>query len=68
VFTYHWDFGDGSSADGVKVLHVYTHSGEYGVHVTATGLEATTSSKDIKVRISGNIATRFVPADKKRPE
>jgi hypothetical protein len=68
VFTYHWDFGDGSSADGVKVLHVYTHSGEYDVHVTATGLEATTSSKDIKVRISGNIATRFVPADKKRPE
>jgi hypothetical protein len=68
VFTYHWDFGDGSSADGVKVLHAYTHSGEYDVHVTATGLEATTSSKDIKVRISGNIATRFVPADKKRPE
>ena len=67
VLTYQWDFGDGSAADGMKVQHTYTHSGEYNVHVTATGLGATTNSKDIKVKISGSIATRFVPADKKRP-
>ncbi len=68
VLTYHWDFGDGSAADGKKVHHAYTLAGEYKVHVTATGLDATANSKDIKVTISGTIATRFVPADKKRPE
>ena len=68
VLTYHWDFGDGSATDGTKVQHAYTHAGEYDVHVTATGLGATANSKDVKVKISGNIATRFVPAEKKRPE
>jgi alpha-galactosidase len=68
VLTFHWDFGDGSATDGMKVQHTYTHAGEYDVHVTATGLDATTNSKNAKVKISGNIATRFVPADKKRPE
>jgi hypothetical protein len=68
VLAYHWEFGDGSSTEGMKVQHTFTHSGEYAVHVTATGLNATANSKDVKVKISGNIATRFIPADKKRPE
>jgi hypothetical protein len=68
VLAYHWDFGDGTSADGMKVHHTFTHSGEYAVHVTATGLGATADSKDVKVKITGSIATRFIPADKKRPE
>jgi hypothetical protein len=68
VLTYHWDFGDGSAADGIKVHHAYTRASEYDVRVTATGLDETQNSKDVKVKISGNIATRFVPADKKRPE
>ena len=68
VLTCHWEFGDGSTEDGVKVQHTYTQSGKYTVRVTATGLEAITSSKTFTVKISGNIATRFVPANKKRPE
>jgi hypothetical protein len=68
VLTYHWDFGDGSATDGTKVYHAYTHAGEYDLHVTATGLDASANSKDVKIKISGNIATRFVPADKKRSE
>jgi hypothetical protein len=52
----------------MKVHHTFTHSGEYAVHVTATGLGATADSKDVKVKISGSIATRFIPAEKKRPE
>ncbi len=68
VLTYHWDFGDGSSTDGIKVHHTYTHAGEYEVRVTGTGLDASANSKAVQVKISGNIFTRFVPADKKRPE
>lgn len=68
VLTCHWDFGDGSALDGMIVHHAYTQPGEYHVHATATGLGATTNSKTLTVSVSGNIATRFVPADKKRPE
>ena len=68
MLTCHWDFGDGSNQDGMKVQHTYIESGEYTVRTTATGLEATTNSKTFTVKISGNIATRFVSADKKRPE
>jgi alpha-galactosidase len=64
----HWDFGDGTTLDGMKVHHTYTHSGEYTVHVTAAGLDATATSKTVTVAISGSIPTRFVPAEKKRPE
>lgn len=68
VLACHWDFGDGSTEDGMKVQHTYTQSGEYTVRATGTGLEAITGSKNVTVTISGNIATRFVPANKKRPE
>lgn len=68
ALTFHWDFGDVSSQDGMKVHHAYTQSGEYTVRVTATGLDASTSTKTFAVKVSGNIATRFAPAEKKRPE
>lgn len=68
VLACHWDFGDGSAADGITVSHAYTRSGEYHVQVTATGLDAATSSKTLTVSVTGYIATRFVPAEKKRPE
>lgn len=32
--TYHWDFGDGASADGIKVDHAYTKGGSYRVVLT----------------------------------
>jgi hypothetical protein len=68
VLTCRWEFGDGSTQEGMNVHHAYTQPGEYHVHVTATGLGTTTNSKTLTVSVSGNIATRFVPADKKRPE
>ena len=68
VLTCHWDFGDGTTLDGVKVHHTFTHSGGYTVNVTALGLDAATNSKTVTVSISGKIPTGFVPAEKKRPE
>jgi alpha-galactosidase len=63
-----WDFGDGSTGDGFYVRHAYTQPGDYSVRATATGLEAMSTTKTITVKISGSIATRFVPSEKKRPE
>jgi len=68
VLTCHWDFGDGTTLDGMEVSHAYTQSGEYSVHVTTMGLDASESSKILTVSISGNIPTRFVPSDKKRAD
>ena len=34
--TYKWNFGDGSTADGIKVTHKYLKGGEYQVTLTVT--------------------------------
>jgi alpha-galactosidase len=68
VLICHWDFGDGTTMDGMKVHHTYTEPGEYRVRVTVTSLDAVSNAKTVTVSVSGNIPTRFVPADKKRPE
>jgi alpha-galactosidase len=68
VLTCHWDFGDGSSMDGKKVQHAFTHSGDYEVRVTVTGLDATTNRKTFTVSISGDVSTRFKQSEKQRPD
>lgn len=68
VLTCHWDFGDGSSMDGKEVRHAFTHSGEYEVHATVTGLDATTNREIFTVSISGDVSTRFKQSEKQRPE
>ncbi len=68
TLTYHWDFGDGTTLDGMKVHHTFTRAGQYNVRATAAGLDGTPNSKTVTVSISGTIPTRFVPAEKKRPE
>jgi hypothetical protein len=68
VLTCHWDFGDGTTLDGMEVHHSYTRAGEYVVHAATTGLDASTSSVTLKVSISGVISARFVPANNTRFE
>ncbi len=68
VLACHWDFGDGTSSDGTEVRHAYTHSGEYQVTVTVTGLDSVTNRKTLAVAVSGNISTRFEPSQKQRAE
>ena len=68
VLTCHWDFGDGTAVDGMHVEHAYTKPGAYHVQVTAMGLGTATSTKTLTVTVSGLISSRFVPAEKKRPE
>jgi len=68
VLTCHWDFGDGSSLDGMQVQHAFTHAGRYDVQATVTGLDAATNRKTVTVTIAGEVPTRFEAADKMRPE
>jgi alpha-galactosidase len=68
VLTCHWDFGDGTSLDGMQVTHAFTHAGRYEVQAAVTGLDATTNRKTVPVSISGEVPTRFEPAEKMRAE
>src|SRR5262245_31891980 len=36
AIAYHWDFGDGTQADGTTVLHTYQTAGRYTAVVTGT--------------------------------
>jgi hypothetical protein len=68
VLACHWDFGDGTSIDGMRVHHAYTHPGEYPVAVTVTGLDSVTNRRTLTVIIAGTIPTRFDPARNRRAE
>ena len=36
---YHWDFGDGTSADCSKVSHAYTRAGNFAIRLTVDGVD-----------------------------
>ncbi len=36
VVSYHWNFGDGTTGDGVKVTHAYSQQGYYVIALTVT--------------------------------
>jgi alpha-galactosidase len=66
VLQYHWEFGDGVSADGADVSHAYTQSGQYRVTVTATGLNRRTLQHTLGISVSGAVPTAYNPAAKER--
>ena len=68
VLGCHWDFGDGTSIDGIEARHAYTHSGEYSVAATVTGLDSVTNRKALTVTVTGTISTGFDPSQKQRAE
>ncbi|RLG09647.1 MAG: hypothetical protein DRN64_03715, partial [Thaumarchaeota archaeon] len=46
IESYYWNFGDGKTAEGVKVNHTYTKSGYYIVTLTVRGGNYAASYKD----------------------
>jgi alpha-galactosidase len=61
ALSYHWDFGDGTSADGMSVKHSYTHAGSFTVHLTAEGIEGVPFENSFQISVSGTIDTVFRP-------
>jgi len=61
-----WDFGDGTSDDGVTVIHTYTRAGDFTVRLVANGLDDVPLERSSSLKITGKIDTRFVPSRKKR--
>ncbi|HLD21367.1 MAG TPA: PKD domain-containing protein, partial [Patescibacteria group bacterium] len=42
---YQWDFGDGSSAEGIDTTHIYTNSGNYKVTLTVKAIQEESGAK-----------------------
>jgi alpha-galactosidase len=61
ALSYHWDFGDGTSAEGASVTHSYTHAGSFAVHCGAEGIEDVPFGKGFPVSVTGTIDTIFRP-------
>jgi hypothetical protein len=61
ALAYHWDFGDGTSAEGPSVTHTFTHAASYTVHLNVEGIEGVPFEKDFPVAVTGTVDTIFRP-------
>lgn len=57
--SYHWEFGDGTSADGAKLTHTYTRAAEYTVRLTAEGVDGMPAQENFGLVIRGQLKTRM---------
>ncbi len=63
---YHWDFGDGTSADSPKVSHAYTRAGEFTIRLTVDGVEGVPAQKNFSVKVTGNLRAHSNLTDNRR--
>jgi alpha-galactosidase len=63
---YHWDFGDGTSADSPKVTHAYTSAGEFTIRLTVDGLDGVPAHKNFSVKVTGNLKAHSNLTDNRR--
>ena len=53
ALAYHWDFGDGITADGASLGHTFTLAGTYRVKLVADGLDGIPAEKTFSVVVDG---------------
>ena len=59
AISYHWDFGDGTEANGKNVTHTYTLAGTYSVNLIVKGIEGLTTQRTFSITATGTVSTRF---------
>jgi alpha-galactosidase len=52
---YHWDFGDGNSADGPKVSYAYTRATHFTIRLTVDGVDGVPAVQTFSVEVTGNL-------------
>jgi len=66
---YHWNFGDGTSADcGDAVQHAYTRKGNFQVALKVDGLDGVAATRTVPVTVGGTLKTTFEVQDSRRYE
>jgi PKD repeat protein len=59
AISYHWDFGDGTDANGQNVTHTYTRAGTYLANLTVKGIEGVSAHKSFSIAATGIVNTRY---------
>ena len=52
---YHWDFGDGTSADGPKASHCYTRAADFAIRLTVDGVDGVPAQQIFSIKVTGNL-------------
>jgi alpha-galactosidase len=63
---YHWNFGDGTSADSPMASHAYTRAGEFAVRLTVDGVDGVQAEKNFSVNVTGNLKAHSNLTDNRR--
>jgi len=63
---YHWDFGDGTSANGVRVSHTYTRPANFTIRLTVDGVDGVPFVQTFSVKVNGNLRAFPDLADHRR--
>jgi alpha-galactosidase len=63
---YHWDLGDGTSADSSKVSHAYTTAGDFNILLTVDGVDGVAANKSFSVKVAGNLKAHSNLTDNRR--
>jgi hypothetical protein len=61
IVLWHWSFGDGTSANGTTVTHIYTTEGTYQVSLTVTDNDGATDTYTTVARIKQPNRPPFLP-------
>src|SRR5690625_1632334 len=51
IVAYHWDFGDGTSAEGLTATHTYAEAGDYTLTLTVTDNDGASDSASQQVTV-----------------
>jgi len=63
---YHWDLGDGTSADSPKVHHAYTSAGEFTIRLIVDGVDGVPAHKNFSLKVTGNLRAHSNLVDNRR--
>jgi hypothetical protein len=66
AIAYHWDFGDGISANGPQVSHAYTRAGQFTIRLTVDGIEGVPADQVFPVKVTGALKAFPKLADNRR--
>jgi hypothetical protein len=55
AFNYHWDFGDGTVAEGSNVSHCYTRAGDFTVRITVDGPDDVSYEQKFSIGVTGEL-------------
>jgi hypothetical protein len=53
IVDWHWDFGDGTSAEGARSTHAYTRASDYLIRLTVKSVDGSSTELEFPVRVAG---------------